>query len=95
VSRTPGFPRALTRTIQELRLAGVSAEAISQLPLGGGDLATLLQGFDEQFAAASSTDRATLFAAAEAEVAYVGRHGSAAGAMPTSALLLDISSFRR
>lgn len=84
VSRTPGFPRALTRTIQELRLAGVTAEAVGRLPLGGRDLATLLDRFDEQFAAASATDRATLFAAA---TTCVGRNFSSAA---PALLLLDV-----
>ena len=64
VARTPGFPRALARTLQELRLANVTADRLDRLPLGGKDLAALLERFDEQFAAASATDRATLFAAA-------------------------------
>jgi ATP-dependent helicase/nuclease subunit B len=64
VSRTPGFPRALARTLQELRLAGVPPSALASLPLGGRDLARLLERFDEQFGAASASDRAALFAAA-------------------------------
>lgn len=68
VANTPGFPRALARTIQELRLAGVTAAALGALPLGGRDLAALLERFDEQFAAASATDRATLFSAATAAI---------------------------
>src|SRR5689334_2816310 len=38
VARTPGFPRALARTVQELRLARVDASSIGGLPLGGPDL---------------------------------------------------------
>jgi hypothetical protein len=64
VARTPGFPRALARTLQELRLASLTTDRLDQLPLGGRDLAVLLQRFDEQFANASATDRATLFRAA-------------------------------
>jgi ATP-dependent helicase/nuclease subunit B len=64
VARTPGFPRALARTLQELRLADVTADRLAQLPLGGGDLAGLLERFDEQFADAHATDRAQLFQAA-------------------------------
>ena len=71
VARTPGFPRALARTLQELMLAGVGAEPLRDLPLGGSDLALLLERFEEQFAAASATDRGTLFrAAAEASGTY-------------------------
>ena len=64
VANTPGFPRALARTIQELRLASVPAASLRGLPLGGPDLAALLDRFDEQFAAARAIDRAALFAAA-------------------------------
>ncbi|HEX5474151.1 MAG TPA: PD-(D/E)XK nuclease family protein [Vicinamibacterales bacterium] len=64
VARTPGFPRALARTLQELRLAGVGPASLAQLPLGGRDLAALLERFEEQFAAASAGDRASLFEAA-------------------------------
>src|SRR5207247_10872899 len=64
VAKTPGFSRALARTLQELRLADVGPDRLAGLPLGGGDLAALLDRFDEQFASASATDRATLFEAA-------------------------------
>jgi ATP-dependent helicase/nuclease subunit B len=87
VSRTPGFPRALARTIQELRLAGVTAEPLGRLPLGGSDLAALLERFDEQFAAASATDRTTLFAAAVAELSNPQLRLTASA---TALLLLDV-----
>ncbi len=64
VASTPGFPRALARTLHELSLARVGAGALRTLPLGGTDLASLLERFDSQFAAAAATDRAALFAAA-------------------------------
>ncbi len=64
VAHTPGFPRALARTLQELRLAQVTPASVGKLPLGGADLAVLLERFDAQFSAASATDRASLFAAA-------------------------------
>jgi ATP-dependent helicase/nuclease subunit B len=71
VARTPGFPRALARTLHELMLARVDAAALASLPLGGSDLSRLLQRFEEQFDAASATDRGTLFeAAAEAAGTY-------------------------
>ena len=83
VAATPGFPRALARTLQELRLARVPARSLSALPLGGADLAELLERFDAQFAAASATDRATLFSAATGVVA-------AGGLGRTPLLLLDV-----
>jgi len=64
VSRTPGFPRALARTLQELRLAGVRTRQLTPLPLAGPDLADLLERIDTSFAAASTADRAELFRAA-------------------------------
>lgn len=71
VARTPGFPRALARTLHELMLAQVPAGALRAHRPGGPDLALLLERFEEQFAAASATDRATLFgAAAESAAAY-------------------------
>ena len=73
VAATPGFPRALARTLNELALARVGAGQLRALPLGGADLAALLERFDAQFAAAGATDRATLFeAAAEAADGFAG-----------------------
>jgi ATP-dependent helicase/nuclease subunit B len=69
VSRTPGFPRALARTLQELRLANVRAPQLTQLPLAGSDLADLLERVEASFAAASSADRAELFRAAARTIA--------------------------
>jgi RecB family exonuclease len=78
VAGTPGFPRALARTLHEITLAGVPADALAALPLGGADLACLLERFERQFDAASAADRATLFRAA----------AEGAGALRTRALLL-------
>jgi ATP-dependent helicase/nuclease subunit B len=94
VARTPGFPRALARTLQELRLAQVSGTGLAALPLGGADLSVLLERFDRQFAAASATDRAALFSAATSAVTgdvsgpRSVRAGVGAGSVPV--LLLDV-----
>jgi CRISPR/Cas system-associated exonuclease Cas4 (RecB family) len=61
VASTPGFPRALARTLQELRLAGVDARRLLHASRGGADLANLLERVEESFARAASVDRATLF----------------------------------
>jgi len=95
VAKSPGFPRALTRTIQEVRLAGLGALAIGRLPLGGRDLSTLLERFDEQFTAASATDRATLFATATAVLAELklrptGMPGAAGTTSTPALVLLDV-----
>ena len=68
VAATPGFPRALARTLNELALARVGPGRLRELPLGGADLAALLERFEAQFASASATDRATLFEAASEAV---------------------------
>lgn len=89
VARMPGFPLALARTLQELRLAGVSARALGALPLGGADLAALLERFDEQFATASASDRAPLFAAATAAL-EAGRDAGPREPVGSPLLLLDV-----
>jgi ATP-dependent helicase/nuclease subunit B len=58
VASTPGFPRALARTLEELALASVPPSALRPLPDIGGDLAHLFERFDEQFDTASAVDRA-------------------------------------
>jgi hypothetical protein len=68
-----------------VRLATVGSDRLRRLPLGGRDLAALLERFDEQFAAASATDRATLFDAA----ARALERGDTA-AHPAALLLLDV-----
>jgi CRISPR/Cas system-associated exonuclease Cas4 (RecB family) len=84
VARTPGFPRALARTLQELRLAQVSSDRLKALPLGGADLADLLDRFDAEFADARATDRAVLFDAATRAVQDM------TGARLPALLLLDV-----
>jgi RecB family exonuclease len=61
VASTPGFPRALARTLQELRLAGVDAQHLLRATRGGADLADLLERVEDSFERASSVDRSTLF----------------------------------
>ena len=68
VSGSPGFPRALARTLQELRLAGVPAGRLSPLGPAGPDIAWLLERFEACFASASSVDRADLFLTAAARL---------------------------
>jgi RecB family exonuclease len=88
VAGTPGFPRALARTLQELRLAHVSPSALAALPLGGADLSVLLDRFEREFDSASATDRATLFGAATT-VAANGSRGSSMLGIPL--VLLDVA----
>src|SRR5262249_20548494 len=87
VAGTPGFPRALARTLQELRLAHVTSPALAALPLGGAHLSVLLDRFENDFDSASATDRATLFAAATAAASTGSRLNSVLG-IPL--VLLDV-----
>jgi ATP-dependent helicase/nuclease subunit B len=61
VASTPGFPRALARTLQELRLAGISGRVLAPLSVAGPDVADLLDRFETCFANAATVDRAALF----------------------------------
>src|SRR3989475_6143102 len=66
VASMPGFPKALARTLHELRLAGISADRLSA-GAGVRDLARLLERVEEQLTCAAIDDRAALFrVAAEA-----------------------------
>ena len=70
VASMPGFPRALARTLEELRLAGVAAQHLLRAARGGTDLADLLERVNESFDRASSVDRAALFRAATEAVRH-------------------------
>ncbi len=61
VAAMPGFPRALARTLQELRLARVDRDALAALRPAGPDLSDLLERFEVGFEDAGSVDRAGLF----------------------------------
>jgi CRISPR/Cas system-associated exonuclease Cas4 (RecB family) len=69
VATLPGFPRALARTLQEVRLAGIGSDRLHALPLSGGDLSDLLERFEDVFRGAAAVDRAGLFQTAAALVA--------------------------
>jgi ATP-dependent helicase/nuclease subunit B len=60
VASLPGFPKALARTVHELRLAGISPDRLRT------DLTALLTRVEEQLAGASVDDRAALFRLAAA-----------------------------
>lgn len=61
VLQTPGFPKALARTLQELRLASVAGGALAGLARGGSDLAALLDRVEGFLNEAGASDRASLF----------------------------------
>jgi ATP-dependent helicase/nuclease subunit B len=87
VARTPGFPRALARTVYELRFAGIEPDALAALPLGGRDLAALLNGFDAEFERARAIDRAALLQAA---TRALSENAAALSDRTRALLLLDV-----
>jgi RecB family exonuclease len=68
IATFPGFARAVSATIADLRVAGVPAEKLRNLEEAGPDNAALLQRFEEQIQEASLADRTVLFEAALEEV---------------------------
>ena len=66
VAHTPGFSRAVARTVGELRLAGVPPGDVATQGPAGLDLAGLLAHIDGELRRAGAADRATLLASATA-----------------------------
>ncbi|MDR1989696.1 MAG: exodeoxyribonuclease V subunit gamma [Acidobacteriaceae bacterium] len=64
VAALPGFPRALARTLRELRLARVSARRLAGQGAAARDVAALLESVEAELARARIDDRAALFDAA-------------------------------
>ncbi|MEK6286346.1 MAG: PD-(D/E)XK nuclease family protein [Acidobacteriota bacterium] len=64
VAKRPGFPRAVSRTLDELRMNKVDIEAIRRLPRGGPDLAALAESVERELASAKLADRSAMFEAA-------------------------------
>jgi len=64
VAKRPGFPRAVARTLDELRMNAIDIEAVRELPRGGADLAALAECVERELASAKLADRATIFEAA-------------------------------
>jgi ATP-dependent helicase/nuclease subunit B len=64
VAETPGFPRALSKTVNELRLAGVRGASLKGHGAGGDDLAHLIDQIDGEFGVAGAADRALLLSTA-------------------------------
>jgi hypothetical protein len=65
VSGMPGFPKALSRTLHEVRLARVTPGQIETGGRAGSDLAHLLERLERALDGAGIDDRAALFALAE------------------------------
>ncbi len=85
VAQTPGFPRALARTLLDLRLAALSSRDVLRLPRSGTDLAALLDRVDVLLDDAGAGDRAALF-----EAAARALDSALTGWPPMPLLLLDV-----
>jgi ATP-dependent helicase/nuclease subunit B len=73
VAEKPGFPVAVSRTLEELRMSGADAGEIAKLPRGGADLAALCESVARELDQAKIADRAQVF---EAAIGVVERSGT-------------------
>jgi CRISPR/Cas system-associated exonuclease Cas4 (RecB family) len=91
VAGMPGFPRALARTLHELRLAGLTSERLNPADPGSRDLGRLLARVERQLDVAGVVDRAALFRLATDIWSEEGARGT--GRLPWVGLpivLLDV-----
>src|SRR6185295_910397 len=85
----PGFPTAVARTLEELRMKDADGRAIQKLARGGSDLAALSERGARELADAKIADRAAVF-----EFAIAAVEQSAAGSQRVPGvplLLLDLA----
>src|SRR5262245_31251059 len=87
VAEKPGFPIAVARTLEELRMNGADAKKIARLPRGGKDLAALAESVARELAESKVADRARVFEAAVSVAQDPAPHPP----MGLPLLLLDIS----
>jgi ATP-dependent helicase/nuclease subunit B len=84
VAHLPGFPRAVTRTLGELQMAGVEPDEVSSLDGPGRDLAALIDLARHEAARAGTVPRATVLRIAAEAL-------SSSEALPaTVVVLLDV-----
>ena len=79
VATRPGFPVAVAKTLEELRMNEVAPEALFQLSRGGKDLGAIAALVDQELRESKLSDRAVLYRTAIDSIsspensAYVGR----------------------
>ncbi len=71
IAEQPGLPRALARTLTELRAQGIDARALQQTR---PELAGMLSALEDALANARMADRATVLALASEHVAHTGHN---------------------
>ena len=85
VAHLPGFPRALSRTLNELRMAGIAPERLSG-HAANSDLAALLESAIEERTKAGAVDYATML-----ETAAAALQGDPSLLADRTVVLLDIA----
>lgn len=85
VSKRPGLPAAMTRTIEELRMNGVDPALVETLSRGGDDVAAFARCVEREMETSALADRAAVFEAAVAAVNTTRPHPAG---LPI--LLLDV-----
>ncbi len=86
VAAKPGFPRALTKTLNELRMNDIELQALPHLGEGGKDLAVIAQAVDDELSSRKLADRAVIYQEAIASLKVDANAGLAG--LPL--LLLDL-----
>jgi ATP-dependent helicase/nuclease subunit B len=61
VASRPGFPVAVARTLEELRMNEVASESLAQLDRGGGDLSAIARLVEHELRTSKLADRAAIF----------------------------------
>jgi ATP-dependent helicase/nuclease subunit B len=84
IAQRPGFPHAATRTVEELRSAGISAKELHARKPWGPDLAAILELTEEELATLALADRVEVLALAREAI----ESGAAGPGVPL--LLLDL-----
>jgi len=88
VAERPGFPAAVVRTLGEIRMNGLAADALARIPGGCADLARLAAAVAAELAQAKLADRADVFEAAIAAIT-AARRGAVSAPLGRPLLLLD------
>ncbi len=86
IASCPGFPRAVARTIDELRMHGVPLDGLADLNDAGAAMRALAAAIERELEDAGGADRAAVFAAACASV----RTAMPSSLLGVPLLLLDV-----
>ncbi len=86
VARCPGFPRAVARTVEELRMEGVDTTVLRRGADVGAAMAALVAAIEREMAEAGVADRAAVFAAA----CDAALRGAPSPLLGVPVLLLDV-----